>query len=286
MLQVEWAQRDVLRRDVQPSVVGKHLGAASKGLLGGDLGEIGGIVLLGQMREDEMARAPVKNVGIGEKIAHHRIRQVAGAAHHALFDVPGIRPHLQHFEIVVRFEHQEIRIAQVMLDQFRHVAEVCDDGHLCAIRVERVANRLDRVVRDGKRVNLHIPDLESRPWPDEFDPLELRFWTIRINLQEFEIGWLREIGRALPIARELRETVAMIGMLVRDQDGVDVLGTAAAEGFESAKHFAAAKASVNQESGVFGFEQRAVARAAGSEDGDPERDASALGGVEAITGVD
>jgi hypothetical protein len=72
----------------------------------------------------------------------------------------------------------------------------------------------------------------------------------------------------------------MIGVFVRDENRVDAVRAAAAERFESTKHFAAAKAGINEESRVFRFEQRAVARAAGGKNGDPERDASALGGVE------
>ena len=63
-------------------------------------------------------------------------------------------------------------------------------------------------------------------------------------------------------------------MLVGDQDAVHALGLLAAQRFEAAQHFLAAEAGVNQESGALGFEQRGVARAAGSQNGDAERDAA------------
>ncbi|HEV2206986.1 MAG TPA: hypothetical protein VGR36_10625 [Candidatus Acidoferrales bacterium] len=71
-----------------------------------------------------------------------------------------------------------------------------------------------------------------------------------------------------------------------DQDGVNAFGAAAAKSFEAPQHFFAAKSGVDEESGVFRFEQRAVARAAGGKDGDPERDAPVLGGVERELPID
>jgi hypothetical protein len=63
----------------------------------------------------------------------------------------------------------------------------------------------------------------------------------------------------------------MIGMLVRNQDAVDVLGACAAEGFETPQHFLAAEANVNQESRLPAFEQRGVARTTRREDGNAKR---------------
>jgi hypothetical protein len=61
-------------------------------------------------------------------------------------------------------------------------------------------------------------------------------------------------------------------MLVCDQNAVHALRLLAAQRFESAKEFLAAQAGVNEEGGALGFEQRHVARAAGSENGYAERD--------------
>jgi hypothetical protein len=57
----------------------------------------------------------------------------------------------------------------------------------------------------------------------------------------------------------------MVRVLVSNKDGIDPVGTRAAEGLKAAENFLAAEASVDEESGVLGFEQRGVARAAGSE---------------------
>ena len=41
------------------------------------------------------------------------VGEMAAAAHDALFDGPGVRPDAQHFQIVIRFEHQQIGAAQM-----------------------------------------------------------------------------------------------------------------------------------------------------------------------------
>jgi hypothetical protein len=47
----------------------------------------------------------------------------------------------------------------------------------------------------------------------------------------------------------------MIGVLVRNQDSVHALGAGAAKDFKASHHFLAAKARVDEQSGVLGFEQ-------------------------------
>ena len=68
----------------------------------------------------------------------------------------------------------------------------------------------------------------------------------------------------------------MIGMLVRDEDRVDSLGASAAESFKTPEDFLAAQSCVNEESRMLCFEQRGVAGAAGSQNGDAKRDAPFL----------
>ena len=57
-----------------------------------------------------------------DEIGNHIIRQMALAAHHALLHRPWIRPDFEHFEIVIGFEHQQIRAAQMELDRIRQIA--------------------------------------------------------------------------------------------------------------------------------------------------------------------
>ena len=57
----------------------------------------------------------------------------------------------------------------------------------------------------------------------------------------------------------------MVGMLVRDQDGVQVFRAGPAQCFKSPEDFSASDSRIDEEGGAFGFEQRRVARAAGGQ---------------------
>ena len=96
----------MLRGDQQFAVEGGVALAAAQRFFGGDARDVGIVVVLGEMRQDHVAGARVEAFGIGEKFADRVIRKMPGAAHDALLDVPGIRPDLQHFEIVIGFQHQ------------------------------------------------------------------------------------------------------------------------------------------------------------------------------------
>ena len=76
------------------------------------------------------------------------------------------------------------------------------------------------------------------------------------------MGWLGKVCGTLPIARELRQAIGVIAMLVGNEDAVNVLGARAAQRFESPQHFFFAKSGVNEESRAPRFEQCGIARAA------------------------
>ena len=59
-LQVEGAERDALRSNVQCAVEGEFSGAAAEGFFGANTRNIRRVVLFGEMREDKMLRARIK----------------------------------------------------------------------------------------------------------------------------------------------------------------------------------------------------------------------------------
>ena len=107
----------MLAGDVERAAEGEFRRAAIEGFFGGDAGDFGIVVLFGEVREDEVARAAVEDFRVGQKFADDGVRKMPGAAHHALLDVPGIGADLEHFEIVIRFEDQEIGFAQMLLHE-------------------------------------------------------------------------------------------------------------------------------------------------------------------------
>ncbi len=163
---------------------------------------------------------------------------MAGAAHDALLDVPGVRADLQHFQIVIRFQDQEIGFAQVMLHQLRHVAEVGDDGDFFAVGAKGVADRVGGIMRNGERGDFDIADYELDSGADVLTTRSiLVFGPSLVHLADFAVRRLGQVGRAFPIARQLRETVRVIAVFVGDQDAVNVFGARAAESFEAPQHF-------------------------------------------------
>ena len=58
-----------MRGDMQGAAKGEFTGAAAEGFFGADAGEVGSVVLLGNVCEDQVARASIENFGIGKEFA-------------------------------------------------------------------------------------------------------------------------------------------------------------------------------------------------------------------------
>jgi hypothetical protein len=238
-------------------------GAAVEGFFGGDADEIGIVVFLGNVGEDEVAGAGVKAFGVGEIFADGVVREMAGAAEHALFYGPGVGADFKHIEIVIGFQDQTIGFAEMDFDQFRHVSEIGDNGHFRAARAEGESDGVGSVVGDGESVDVDVADGEVLAGVNGLDTVESFAESIGKNLLERAHGGLGHIERRFPEGEGLREAVAVIGMLVGDENAVQMVD-GSLDGGEAGEGFAFAEAGVNEDAGAFGFKQSDVARAAGS----------------------
>src|SRR5713226_2402576 len=172
LLQLEGLEGDMLGGDEEfagECGIGR---AALQGFFGGEADEIGIVIFLRDVGEDEIARDGVEAVGIAKIFAYGVIRKMACAAEDPLLDDPGIRADLEHVEIVIGFEHQAVGATKMDLDELGHVAEVGDDGHLCAVRTESEADGVGGVVRNGESVDVDIPDREMLANVNGFDAVE------------------------------------------------------------------------------------------------------------------
>ena len=95
---------------------------------------------------------------MADKRTRHIVRKMPVAPHNALLQCPGVRPHLQHFQIVVSFQQQHIRAAQMKTNRLRHVAQVRGDGDLDAFGAERKPNRIGCIVRNSETGDVDIAD--------------------------------------------------------------------------------------------------------------------------------
>ncbi len=184
-----------------------------------------------------------------------------GTRKNALLDDPRIRPDFQHVQIVIGFEQQTIGVAQMNFDEFGHVAEDRDERHLGAIGAKRETDGIGSVVRNLKRMNINIADGKVLTGLNGFHATQaLREPVGQGAVQRVHSGFC-DVKRCLPQAQHLRKTVAMIEVLVSDEDAVDVVDTKF-DCRETRKRFAFAEATVHEESGALRLEQCNVARAA------------------------
>jgi len=218
------------------------------------------------MAQHQVARAAIKTIGIGEIFADRVIGKMASAGENALLNNPGIRTHLQHFQIVIGFENQAVGIAQMNFYQFWKVAEVRDDGHLDAFGAESEAHRIGGVMRNRERVYVYIADGEMSAGMNRFNAAQALFQTIGQHAFQGIEGLFGDVERSLVQAQHLRKAVAVIGMFVGDQNSVELIDRNVA-GSEARQRFAFAKSAINEEAGTRSFQQRDVAGTSGSQDG-------------------
>ena len=106
---------------------------------------------------------------------------------------------------------------------------------------------------------------------DRFDAAEPLAKSIGKNTLHGIHSWLGHVERGLPQPEHLRQPAAMVGVLVRDEDAVEVIN-GLFNGGEAGESFAFAESGVNEEASALRLEQRDVARAAGRQDGYPQAD--------------
>ena len=263
----------MLAGDVQSTAEREFGWAAIESFFSGDARDLGIVVLLGEMREDDMPRAAVKNFRVGQKFADDRVREMPRAAHHALLDVPRIRPDLQHFEIVVGFEHQAVGIAQVNFHEFGQVAEVGDDRDFDSIRAKGEPQGVDGVVRNAEGRDFNVADDKSLPGPNVLHAVQALVRSFRQDAQHFSVRGFVQINRGAPLAQHLRERADVIGMFVGDDDTVETIDVASDRG-KAPQRFFFAKPCVHQQTGLLRLEQGAVARTARTQNRDAQTDKS------------
>ena len=159
--QIEGAQGDVLGGDEEFAGEGGFGGTAAKGFFSGDASDVGIVIFLGDVREDQIARAGIESVGVGQEFAYGVIGEMAGAGENALLDDPGIGADLEHIEVVIGFEDHAIGVAKMNFDEFRHVAQVGADGDFCAVRTEGETDRVGGIMRNGKGVDVNVTNGET-----------------------------------------------------------------------------------------------------------------------------
>ena len=270
-LQVEGPEGDVLRGKEEFALEGALRRAAVERFFGRNSSRMRIVVFLGKMGEDKIARARVKALWVAKKFADGVIRKMARAAENALLDDPGIGADLEHVEIVIGFEDQAIGVAEMDFDELRHVAEVGDDGELGAVGAEGEGDGVGGIMRNGEGVDVDVANSEALAGLNGFKAVEAFAERVRKNLIHRVHSGLGNIERSLPESEHLWQTVAVVGVLVGDEDAVELVD-GLFDGGEAGQGFAFAESGVNKEAGALGLEQGDVARAAGRQNGYAQAD--------------
>ena len=195
---------------------------------------------------------------VADDIRNDVVRQVPSSSHHSLLHRPRIGADLEHLEIVVRFEHQQIGAAQMELHRVRDIAEVGDHADLDALRAEAETHRIDRVVRNSKAVDIDITNGKSGAGLKAIEP---RCVLIPGNRGSREPG--NENGD-LEGSGQRYQAAHVIGVLVSDEDGIQAFRQLADRGHP--RHdIALAEAGIDEKAGAFGAYESRVPRTAARE---------------------
>lgn len=221
--------------------------------LSGEMNEIRIVVLLGNVRQDQITRVPVKAIGIAKIFADRMIGKMAGAAEHALLDEPRVRPHFQHVQVMIGFKKQTISIAKMHFNKLWQVAKIGDEGHFGAIATKCETDGIGRIVGNRESVNINIANGEALTCLDGFYTTNALAKSFGKTVPECVHSRLGDVEWSLPKRQHLWQAVAVVAMFVSDEDAVKTVN-GRFDGREAGEGFALTEPSVNEEAGALGLE--------------------------------
>jgi len=289
VLELKRSQRNVLGSDQKLPCKAELSRAPAERFFRRKAHEVRIVVLLGDVRQNQVAGAAVEAIGtveaigIGKKLAHGVVRKMAGARKHALLDDPGIRPHFKHIKIVIGFENQAIGLAQMDLDKLRHIPKVRANSDLAAVGAKRKPDRIGSVVRNREGVHIDVADGKALARLNGLHTAQALAKRLGQNAPKLGHRGFGYIERGFPDTENLRKAIAMVGVFVGDQDGIEVADVRS-NGGKARQGFAFSKPGVNEDAGAFGFEQCEIARTAGRKNRDAQTDGNCP--LEAATGLE
>jgi hypothetical protein len=151
---------------------------ASQGLVSGLASDCGVVIMLGKVRQNQERSLAV--IVFLKELGQGGVGKMAHTAHDPLLDHPGVGPVPQHFQVMVRFNHQPIAPAQMVFHAVRQVAQVSDNANLDAVGFEGKAAGISRIVRNGECRYRDVGNLKTAAYMKMFAPLQLRRLAFRI----------------------------------------------------------------------------------------------------------
>ena len=189
------------------------------------------------------------------------VREMAVATEDSLLQTPRpFRVFLQHFQVVIRLEHEGARGADAFEHELRGVAKIGQETHVSRRCMQEKTDGIIRVVRHAEGVHGKIADLEGSAGGEEAEIQAGRALGLDGLLREAVAKNRNRLPRA-----ESGEARDVVAVLVRDEDAGEGFGRAI-DRREALANLAAAEPGIDENAGVVGFEVGAVARGTTAED--------------------
>ena len=173
---------------------------------------------------------------------------------------------LQKFFVVIRFDHERLHRAQSFNDHFCWITEIGNETETARAGVKGEPDRIDCVVRHGKRLHGDVTDRELRA-RSKNSPLAMLFEQ---PIVPDRFGRQRvAINRYVEFAAENLESADVIAMFMREQNAVELFGCHATV-LETENNLSRAQPAIEENFAMIGRDQCAIARAAAAEHGQAE----------------
>jgi hypothetical protein len=190
---------------------------------------------------------------IFQKLARGIVTEVPVGGGDTLLEIPGVITGLKHLLIVIRFEHESIRAAYVLLNERRDPPEIRHVHQLESSRSKHESDRIGGIVCNTKGSNRYRPHGEVLARDEELAGARLR---------DVLHGRLVGIYGERKSATERCNTVYVIGVLVGYQDRLQGAGVNP-DLDEALLCLAAGEAAVYEEPHTRGFDERTIGFASG-----------------------
>src|SRR2546422_939355 len=92
-----------------------------------------------------------------------------------------------------------------------------------SVRTEGEADGIGGIVRDGKCVDVDVTDGKVLPGVNGFDAVEALSEGFGKNALHLAQSWLGDVKRRFPDAEHLRQAAAVVGVLVGDEDAIEMV---------------------------------------------------------------
>lgn len=223
------------------------------------LGEFGFVAVAAEVRENQVAE-PVAD-DFGGDGGGGFIVEVPVPAHDALSGGPGTNGVvLEHSDVVIGFEDQEVHLPDAFDDELGGMAEVGNDADGVGAVMECEGDRVEGVVGDAEGFDGQVTNRESlavgKDAPRDADAVG----PVGLFVDGFGGKAVRVDGDGM-FFTDGTEAANVIGVFVGDEDGVEVVELPA-DGGEALGDLTAAEAGINENGGVGGLDEGAVAGAA------------------------